>query len=409
MFVFCKKIFFLIFISLMILGGCNSDSKHNNSDGNITKNKTKEVYVDRATLPTIQQMTQIINENSNNKKLISWSRYPINDETLLESINGSFFKNRPELIKSLDSMILTNEIKKVIINGNTLWAVDVVNIIKSIEALGKKTEIELNFYDDGSAEYVRLYDFSRLPESEQEYKISLSKDNIQSSINGTQPFDNSIENIYGFSQLYPTTYHMLRADIFETNLPLTSLKRVISNNIKQMKWDYFTTFNSQQKNKFYNFTGFNPEKIKEQYKASPHENFIFIGTNSGTATAEQQIDILTEAKKPDSPIITNSIQGLDLFFKGHPSATYNQQIIDAHNMIEIYNKIPFEALIMTDALPDAVGGMGSSVFFSLPNTVENKFIFYKSDTDIENNALIQVMIELNIVNRNDVKLISDLQ
>ncbi|OBU29967.1 hypothetical protein [Photobacterium kishitanii] len=290
-----------------------------------------------------------------------------------------------------------------------MWAVDVVDIIRTIEDFGKSTEIELQFYDDGSAEYVRLYDFSKLPESEQEYRVSLSKDNIKASINGNQSFDNSVENIYGFSQIYPTTYNMLRMDIFNTNLPLNPLKSLMLNNIKQMKWDYFMHFNDHQKNQFYTFTGFNPEKIKEQYKESPNENFIFVGSNSGTATADQQIDIITEAKKPDSLIIPKSIQEYDLFFKGHPSATYNQQIIDAHNMTEIYNKIPFEALIMTDTLPDAVGGMGSSVFFSLPSKVENKFIFYKSDTDIDNNSLIQVMIALHIVNREDVKLISDIE
>ncbi|MGL4668360.1 MAG: hypothetical protein ACRCWR_10580, partial [Saezia sp.] len=173
--------------------------------------------------------------------------------------------------------------------------------------------------------------------------------------------------------------------------------------------DYFNGFSQKQKELFYDLTGFTPEKIKDQYSSSPNENFIFVGTNSGTATAEQQIKIIAEAKKTNSTIIDKSINGYDLFFKGHPSADYNQQIIDAHDMMEIDNKIPFEVLIMTGTLPDAVGGMGSSVFFSLPKTIENKFVFYKAGVDFENDSLIQVMIKLGIVNADDIKLISEVE
>ncbi|MDF4981249.1 hypothetical protein P3565_23050, partial [Vibrio parahaemolyticus] len=155
-------------------------------------------------------------------------------------------------------------------------------------------------------------------------------------------------------------------------------------------------------------TNFNPKEIQEDFNKNSNKNFIFIGSNSATATAEEQINIISEAKKENSSIITNSISDYDLFFKGHPSATFNEQIINAHDMIEINNKIPFEALIMTGILPDAVGGMGSSVFFSIPQEVKNKFVFYKSGTDIENNSLIQVMLKLNLINRDNIKLISDI-
>nr|BAF91160.1 alpha2,3-sialyltransferase [Vibrio sp. JT-FAJ-16] len=392
----------IILSSLFTIIGCNNDNS------TTTNNNAIEIYVDRATLPTIQQMTKIVSQKTSNKKLISWSRYPITDKSLLKKINAEFFKEQFELTESLKNIILSENIDNLIIHGNTLWSIDVVDIIKEVNLLGKNIPIELHFYDDGSAEYVRIYEFSKLPESEQKYKTSLSKNNIKFSIDGTDSFKNTIENIYGFSQLYPTTYHMLRADIFDTTLKINPLRELLSNNIKQMKWDYFKDFNYKQKDIFYSLTNFNPKEIQEDFNKNSNKNFIFIGSNSATATAEEQINIISEAKKENSSIITNSISDYDLFFKGHPSATFNEQIINAHDMIEINNKIPFEALIMTGILPDAVGGMGSSVFFSIPKEVKNKFVFYKSGTDIENNSLIQVMLKLNLINRDNIKLISDI-
>lgn len=397
----------LLLLCLVLISGCKNNSP--TAPTAPTVYKALEIYVDRATLPTIQQMTRIVAEQSKNIKLISWARYPINDKELLSSLNAySFTDKQKQTDQAIILLTENHDIKNVVIHGNTLWAIDVINIIKAIKNAGVNVNIELQLYDDGGAEYVRLYNFSMSSESEQEYKISLSEAHISSSISGIQAFVNSTENIYGFGSLYQTTYHMLRSDIFNTDLTLSTLHNTMKNQIQQMKWDYFKKFNLKQKEMFYALTGFNPVVLKNQYTESDGKNFIFVGSNTGTATAQQQIDIISEAKKSGSEIIESSIEGYDLFFKGHPSATYNQEIISAHNMTEIYNKIPFEALIMTDTLPHAVGGMGSSVFFSLPNSVENKFVFYKTGTDIQNTPLIQVMLKLGIVSSNNVKLISEL-
>lgn len=386
-----------VFLLLSLLSGC--DNK---------KHEILEVYIDRATLPTIQQMINIVDRMSPNKKLIYWSRYPIKDSDTLNLINANSFQNIEDLKHFLISSLIKKRIKKVIIHGNTLWAIDVIDILNAIDSLGNNIPVEINFYDDGSAEYKSLYEFSKLTKKEQIHKIHASKNNIEASIKRKCQFYGSIENIYGFSQIYPTTYHMLRLDIFNSGLNLKALRDTLLKNAVQMQWGYFNHFNQKQKELFYTLTEFNPEKIKEQYKKNPSENFMFIGTNSGTATAEQQIKIITEAKKKNSAIIKKTIDGYDLFFKGHPSADYNKQIIDAHNMIEINNKVPFEVLIMTGALPDAVGGMGSSVFFSLPKTVKNKFVFYNTDVKIESDPLIQVMVKLGVVDKSDIKLIGDL-
>ena len=404
---------FIMPICFLFLISCNSNSPDTSNSSSIPSipilERKLEIYLDRATLPTIQQMTQIIESKSTNVKFIAWQRYQIKNVPLLESLNAIFFTDRQKQIDAVISYLRENDkINNIVIHGSTFWSVDVVNLIKSIRNEDINVNIELELYDDGGAEYVRLYDFSMLDTAEQEEQIAQAELNISSSINGLEEFTSTIPNMFGFGRLYKTTYHMLRADIFETTLNLGALKKSLDNSIHQMKWDYFKGFTLKQKEQFYAFTEFNPELLKKQYAESNKKNFIFVGTNKGTATAQEQINIISEAKNTNSIIIENSIADYDLFFKGHPSADYNQEILTAHNMTEIYNKIPFETLIMTETLPDAFGGMGSSVFFSIPKTVENKFIFYKSGTDIEKTSLIQVMLKLGIIDIGNVKLISDL-
>ncbi|CAH1547241.1 Alpha-/beta-galactoside alpha-2,3-sialyltransferase (plasmid) [Vibrio harveyi] len=394
----------LVLVVVTMISGCNSDSSPENTSS------TLEIYIDSATLPSLQHMVKIIDEQSGNKKLINWKRYPIDDELLLDKINALSFSDTTDLTRYMESILLIGDIKRVVINGNSLSNYNIVGVMRSINALGLDLDVEINFYDDGSAEYVRLYNFSQLPEAERELLVSISKNNILAAVNGIGSYDSgSPENIYGFAQIYPATYHMLRADIFDTDLEIGLIRDILGDNVKQMKWGQFLGFNEEQKELFYQLTSFNPDKIQAQYKESPNKNFVFVGTNSRSATAEQQINIIKEAKKLDSEIIPNSIDGYDLFFKGHPSATYNQQIVDAHDMTEIYNRTPFEVLAMTSSLPDAVGGMGSSLFFSLPKTVETKFIFYKSGTDIESNALIQVMLKLGIITDEKVRFTTDIK
>ena len=93
-----------------------------------------------------------------------------------------------------------------------------------------------------------------------------------------------------------------------------------------------------------------------------------------------------------------------LFFKGHPSYLsdkFNYPILQAiDNIIEIPKELPIEVLLITDLLPSKVGGINSSVFFSLPKENINHVVFtdkkYYSH-EISNQKFIDILLRTECV------------
>ena len=82
-------------------------------------------------------------------------------------------------------------------------------------------------------------------------------------------------------------------------------------------------------------------------------------------------------------------------------------------MIDIPSKISFEVLMMTDMLPDAVAGMASSLYFTIPSDKIQFIVFTSSDTITDRETalkspLVQVMIKLGIVKEENVLFWADL-
>ncbi|AQS35372.1 hypothetical protein Sps_00152 [Shewanella psychrophila] len=137
---------------------------------------------------------------------------------------------------------------------------------------------------------------------------------------------------------------------------------------------------------------FKPESVQ----CYQENSFMFIGVDSTTASSDFQIRVISDSLA-DKGVIP-AIGKINLVFKGHPFADFNHEIIDAHKMQEMDSKIPFETLIMAEILPQKIGGMESSLYFSLPENYKIEYIVFEGTADdIEKNALAQIILHFNVI------------
>ncbi|MGR6646766.1 sialyltransferase, partial [Avibacterium paragallinarum] len=80
----------------------------------------------------------------------------------------------------------------------------------------------------------------------------------------------------------------------------------------------------------------------------------------------------------------------------------NDYIISKTGAEKIPANIPFEVLMMTNSLPDYVGGIMSTVYFSLSPKNIDKVIFLgsekiKNENDAKSQTLSKLMLMLNVI------------
>lgn len=364
-----------------------------------------EIYIDRATLPSIQQMAMIVANKSPDKKLIFWSRHPLTDRKILKDINGESCSSIDCIHQRVTEILSAYNNSHVTIYGNTYWSKDIARLIRKISKLPGINIKKLELIDDGSSEYQKMYLWENLGLSAQIKSLARGKNNLQSYISGNEnrlvrfltgksnKLPRSIGSIFNWHQLFPTTYHMLRMDYLDKP-ELKQLKKHLMGNTKQIKWDYISSnsFTLEQKLLFYKMINFKPENAHYD----PKNSFMFIGVDSTTASSDFQIRVISDSLSDKGVIPT--IGKTNLVFKGHPFSDFNHEIIDAHKMQKMDSKIPFESLIMAELLPQKMGGMESSLYFSLPENYKVEYIVFKGTADdIEKNALAQIMLYLNVI------------
>ncbi|MGR6649969.1 sialyltransferase, partial [Avibacterium paragallinarum] len=117
--------------------------------------------------------------------------------------------------------------------------------------------------------------------------------------------------------------------------------------------------------------------------------------------AKLQTEILESFIKPNGKFYLGD--DIKIFFKGHPKGDdINDYIISKTGAEKIPANIPFEVLMMTNSLPDYVGGIMSTVYFSLSPKNIDKVIFLgsekiKNENDAKSQTLSKLMLMLNVI------------
>lgn len=387
---------------------------------------TLEVYIDHASLPSLQQLLQVIqnkNEHSQNERFISWGRIPLT-EAHAEKLNAHTYKldgnhTSQKLVEDVKNYIDSKNRVNLELYSNTAGAPNNLSpIIRNLSTVNNVNISLISLYDDGSAEYVGLYNWKDKPS-----KIEILKNNLsiqKDYLNGVS--SNKVEGIdsrYNWHKIYNTNYYFLRKDYLTVEPQLHDLREYLGESLKPMSWDVFSKLSTEDKNLFLNIVGFDQEKLQREYQQSELPNFIFTGTTTwaGGETkeyyAQQQVNVVNNAINETSPHYLGT--EYDLFFKGHPGGGVINEIIlsSFDNMINIPAKISFEVLMMTGMLPDVVGGIASSLYFTIPSEKVSFIVFTSSDTitdrdDALQSPLVQVMMKLGIVKEKGVLFWADL-
>lgn len=386
-----------------------------------------EVYVDHASLPTLQQIMDIIKseeENPTTQRYIAWGRIHPTAEQMKELNITSFVlesnHTTSELVQAIVKQAQTKHRLNVKLSSNTAHSYyNLTPILKALNTFNNVTVTNIDLYDDGSAEYVNLYNWRNV--ENKIYNLQLGKDSLEDVISGvTDNFSGSaMSSIYNWQQLYPTKYHFLRKDYLTLETSLHELRDYLGDSLKQMRWDGFKKFNITQQELFLSIVGFDKQKLQNEYNSSDLPNFVFTGTTIWAGDhereyyAQQQINVINNAINESSPYYLG--KDYDLFFKGHPGGGIINTLIMKNfpTMIDIPSKISFEVLMMTDMLPDAVAGMASSLYFTIPSDKIQFIVFTSSDTITDRETalkspLVQVMIKLGIVKEENVLFWADL-
>nr|BAI49484.1 alpha-2,6-sialyltransferase [Photobacterium leiognathi] len=387
---------------------------------------TLEVYVDHASLPSLQQLMKIIqqkNEYSQNERFISWGRIGLTEDNA-EKLNAHIYplagnNTSQELVDAVIDYADSKNRLNLELNTNTAHSFP--NLAPILRIISSKSNIlisNINLYDDGSAEYVNLYNWKDT--EDKSVKLSDSFLVLKDYFNGiSSEKPSGIYGRYNWHQLYNTSYYFLRKDYLTVEPQLHDLREYLGGSLKQMSWDGFSQLSKGDKELFLNIVGFDQEKLQQEYQQSELPNFVFTGTTTwaGGETkeyyAQQQVNVVNNAINETSPYYLGREH--DLFFKGHPRGGIINDIIlgSFNNMIDIPAKVSFEVLMMTGMLPDTVGGIASSLYFSIPAEKVSFIVFTSSDTitdreDALKSPLVQVMMTLGIVKEKDVLFWSDL-
>ncbi len=147
------------------------------------------------------------------------------------------------------------------------------------------------------------------------------------------------------------------------------------------------------------------EQLQNKLRKS-RNGFMFIGGVT-YYLGDLEINYMDELLKIAQKSISGDYDAL--FFKGHPSYLsdkFNYPILQAiDNIIEIPKELPTEVLLITGLLPSKVGGVNSSIFFSLPKENISHIVFtdekYYCD-DISNYKFIEILLRVGCVKEEQI-------
>ncbi|HII3712664.1 TPA: sialyltransferase [Pasteurella multocida] len=378
--------------------------------------KTITLYLDPASLPALNQLMDFTqnNEDKTHPRIFGLSRFKIPDNIITQYQNIHFVElkdNRPTeaLFTILDQYPDNIELD---IHLNIAHSVQLIRPILAyrFKHLDRVSIQRLNLYDDGSMEYVDL-------EKEENKDISAEIKQAEKQLShylltGKIKFDNPTIARYVWQSAFPVKYHFLNTDYFEKTEFLQPLKEYLAENYQKMDWTAYQQLTPEQQAFYLTLVGFNDE-VKQSLEVQ-QAKFIFTGTTTWEGNtdvreyyAQQQLNLLNLFTQAEGDLFIGD--HYKIYFKGHPRGSeINDYILNnAKNITNIPANISFEVLMMTGLLPDKVGGVASSLYFSLPKEKISHIIFtsnkqVKSEEDALNNPYVKVMRRLGIIDESQV-------
>lgn len=374
-----------------------------------TFSKQVVLYIDHATLPTLQQLLHFVEtKNLDTAYGFSFDRVSLSSE-IFEDMKDIYIED----IKRKDAKYFESFLKELSNKYQESLEIEVhTNLFLSISYLKELIRLsqennnilikKIHFYDDGSIEYQKLESFR---EMEIENILKEQKDILSNFISNHEISGTSNDLMrYTLASQYPSEYHFLHSDYIQTEEFLQPLVRFLEENnaiLKQFDYSKFNSLDEEQKEFYLSLLKVDKEFIKN---FNPDENnIVFIGTNSRAFLNDDmdkatyyQIELIRKYLDPSSAFYIGN--GAKLFFKGHP-APHAQEINNKiekefPNIVVIPPHIPFETLLMLGADIDEVTGMSSSIFFTFPKDKLGKIFFTdkqgKTIVDVRNTDLAKV-------------------
>lgn len=338
----CVVLFFSISVLLLSFGG-------------FFKPKTIHIYLDKATLPSVLQMIDIVTQPANEPKFIAWNRLKnVKKTARLSSLSATALDWDKPYTPQLLTFINKNPQTQVVIHYNKLHDDLFREIIEQIPLSRIKM---VHSYEDATGYFWYEED---------------SKTQIKKGIR------------------YPVTYHFLNASYLKKkkcdNTPrCIELREIFKNkpvqeiNLKKS----IKNLSESQKKQIYNLANVDIRPLKKEF--SQHPNILFV---SGFNWKNNQFDFnqlfLLRQLCPSSQNIKNK-KPYHLFYKSHPDQSAMAYLNASAKkicpqLIEIPAHIPFEILIIADLVPDKIAGYNSSLFFNV-NPEDILFYIERNEKD----------------------------
>ena len=365
------------------------------------------LYLDHATLPALGQLIHFLqNKEEDTFRIFCYNRFPLLENVIKYEmgINAFFFNVPlnsawaycPENVLTLLNDYALEEYISLEIHANLGNSLTLIAPITQLALQNKNIHIDhLHLYDDGSKEYL---DLESLKHTNLHYLLNVSLMDMDAYLKKAGvTLTNPIIAQYLWGHFYPTTYHLLKKDYFIKTDFIQPIFQQIEQNCLSVDFSE-RALSAQNKDCLCKMVGLN-ESLQNKLKQS-HKGFMFIG--GITMYLDDEIDYANELLKIAQKSTSGNYDAL--FFKGHPSYLsdkFNYPILQTiNNIIEIPKELPTEVLLITGLLPSKVGGINSSIFFSLPNENIEHVVFtdkkYYSH-EISNQKFIDVLLRTECV------------
>ena len=279
---------------------------------------------------------------------------------------------------------------------------------KLLKLIPKDRIESIHLYDDGTEDYINLYQWKSNSELEEFLAIEDKK-----TENFFKTGSSSIsEHRYSLEKVYPwqVVQHMLRPDYLDLSIngnKLDPIKNRITSNITIDFENMSKILTTEQKQLYFDLIGFEQKVIKDLYDNSPNPNFALTGTTIWSTDliernffADQHINIFKNLIEP-TKYLNKYFNGkqYNFFFKLHPRGDeINDKIVAT---FPDYYRLPdtagYESLIVSGLIPKKTGGILSSLYFSLPKDKISFLVFKGSRAEAQEDSLVQVMKELDII------------
>ncbi|WP_101774701.1 polysialyltransferase family glycosyltransferase [Pasteurella oralis] len=378
--------------------------------------KSVTIYLDPASLPALNQLMDFTQKSDDKEtaRIFGHTRFKMPEEIQkqyqhIDMVGIKDEKPTEELFSILDQYPESLELD---LHMSIAHATKLIQPILAyrFKHPSRVSIRSLNLYDDGSLEYVGL---ENLQDVDIPKAIAQAEQQLASFLmTGKAKFDNPIVARYVWQSQFPVKYHFLSPEYFEKAAFIKPLKEYLQDNYQKMALFAYQDLSSEKQALYLKLVGFN-DQIKQLLETT-EKKFIFTGTTTWEAKtdvreyyAQQQLNLLKHFTQPNGELFIGD--DYKVYFKGHPKGDeINEYILNnAKDIINIPANISFEILMMTGLLPDKVGGIASSLYFSLPKEKISHIIFttnkqVKSKEDALNNPYVKVMQRLGIIDESQV-------